>query len=76
VSAGGIVDGNVFSVMSSQVTFTVLQADAPKPELIPKNDVVGVTVLLLTCSYRDSVRTSPERKDTTNAGCEGSKSGS
>ncbi|KAG0291649.1 Histone chaperone asf1 [Linnemannia gamsii] len=29
----------------------VFQADAPKPELIPHNDIVGVTVILITCSY-------------------------
>eukprot|EP00892_Ulva_mutabilis_P002758 jgi/Ulvmu1/12483/UM009_0136.1 len=32
----------------------VLQADAPKSDKIPKVDVVGVTVILLTCSYRNS----------------------
>jgi histone chaperone ASF1 len=30
----------------------ILQADPPNPELIPSNDVLGVTVLLVTCSYR------------------------
>jgi len=28
------------------------QADPPKPARIPREDVVGVTVVLLTCSYR------------------------
>lgn len=28
------------------------QADAPNPSLIPESDAVGVTVLLLTCTYR------------------------
>jgi histone chaperone ASF1 len=28
-----------------------LQADPPKPEKIPEEDILGVTVLLLTCSY-------------------------
>ncbi|KAG0351759.1 Histone chaperone asf1 [Podila minutissima] len=31
----------------------VFQADAPKPELIPHGDIVGVTVILITCSYQD-----------------------
>ncbi|KAF9934395.1 Histone chaperone asf1 [Linnemannia zychae] len=31
----------------------VFQADAPKPELIPHNDIVGVTVILITCSYQE-----------------------
>jgi len=31
----------------------VFQADPPDVSLIPASDVVGVTVLLLTCSYRD-----------------------
>jgi len=31
----------------------VFQADPPDPSKIPSSDVVGVTVLLLTCSYRD-----------------------
>ncbi|KAJ3414192.1 ASF1 anti-silencing function 1 [Chytridiales sp. JEL 0842] len=31
----------------------VLQADPPKTELLPPNDILGVTVLLMTCSYLD-----------------------
>ncbi|KAG9327085.1 hypothetical protein KVV02_008715 [Mortierella alpina] len=31
----------------------VFMAEAPKPELIPHNDIVGVTVILITCSYQD-----------------------
>lgn len=31
----------------------VFQADAPNTSLIPRNDLDGVTVALLTCSYRD-----------------------
>ncbi|TMS35813.1 hypothetical protein L596_003128 [Steinernema carpocapsae] len=30
-----------------------LEAEAPKPELIPEDDVIGVTALLLTCKYND-----------------------
>jgi len=30
----------------------VFQANPPKPEKIPQADLVGVTVVLLTCSYR------------------------
>lgn len=30
----------------------VFQADPPDPSKIPQQDVVGVTVVLLTCSYR------------------------
>jgi len=30
----------------------VFQADAPDPSKIPQTEVVGVTVILLTCSYR------------------------
>uniref|UniRef100_UPI00358EA922 histone chaperone ASF1-like n=1 Tax=Myxine glutinosa TaxID=7769 RepID=UPI00358EA922 len=30
----------------------VFQADAPNPELIPDADAVGVTVVLITCTYR------------------------
>uniref|UniRef100_A0A7S3NER5 Anti-silencing function protein 1 n=1 Tax=Aureoumbra lagunensis TaxID=44058 RepID=A0A7S3NER5_9STRA len=30
----------------------VLHANPPNPQLIPQNDVVGVTVILLCCSYR------------------------
>lgn len=29
----------------------VLQVDAPNPELIPDSDILGVTIVLLTCSY-------------------------
>jgi histone chaperone ASF1 len=31
----------------------VLQADAPNFEKLPENDVLGVTVVLVTCSYKD-----------------------
>jgi ASF1 like histone chaperone len=33
-----------------------VQAEAPKADLIPAADLVGVTVILLTCSYKQSVR--------------------
>ncbi|CAM6087192.1 unnamed protein product [Calypogeia fissa] len=29
----------------------IFEADPPKPEKIPEEDLIGVTVLLLTCSY-------------------------
>lgn len=32
----------------------VFQADHPDPEKIPVNDAVGVTAVLLTCSYKDN----------------------
>lgn len=32
----------------------VLQVDAPNPALIPPSDVIGVTIILLTCSYNDA----------------------
>jgi len=32
----------------------VFQADPPNPDKIPENDLVGVTVVLLTCSYRSA----------------------
>lgn len=31
----------------------VFTAEAPDPKKIPTNDIVGVTVILLTCSYRE-----------------------
>lgn len=31
----------------------VLQADAPDPSRIPEEDIIGVTVILITCSYRE-----------------------
>ena len=31
----------------------VFNAEAPDPQKIPTNDIVGVTVILLTCSYRE-----------------------
>jgi len=30
------------------------QADAPDPSRIPEEDIIGVTVILITCSYRDA----------------------
>jgi histone chaperone ASF1 len=33
------------------MTLIIHQADAPKPSALPQNDVLGVTVVLLTCSY-------------------------
>lgn len=32
------------------------QADPPNFQLIPPDDIVGVTVILLTCSYKSQVR--------------------
>lgn len=32
------------------------QADPPDASKLPQDDIVGVTVLLLTCSYKDRVR--------------------
>lgn len=32
----------------------VLQVDSPKPSLIPPSDLIGVTIILLTCSYKDA----------------------
>lgn len=32
----------------------VLQVDAPNPALIPASDIVGVTIVLLTCSYMNA----------------------
>jgi hypothetical protein len=34
----------------------VFQADPPNFQLIPPDDIVGVTVILLTCSYKSQVR--------------------
>ncbi len=33
-----------------------LQADPPDHAKLPPDDLVGVTVMLLTCSYRNKVR--------------------
>ncbi|GIM08151.1 hypothetical protein Vretimale_12219 [Volvox reticuliferus] len=39
-------------VMAGTFKF-VLEANPPNPHRIPADDLVGVTVILLTCSYRD-----------------------
>lgn len=31
----------------------VLQADAPEKDSLPENDILGVTVVLVTCSYKE-----------------------
>jgi len=31
----------------------ILQADSPDPSTIPSTDILGVTVILVTCSYRE-----------------------
>lgn len=31
----------------------ILQTDAPDPSLIPNNDILGITVILVTCSYKE-----------------------
>jgi histone chaperone ASF1 len=31
----------------------ILQTDAPDPSLIPQSDLLGITVILVTCSYKD-----------------------
>ena len=36
----------------SFILIIILKADSPDPKRIPIQDAVGVTVLLLTCSYR------------------------
>ena len=33
-----------------------LQTDAPDPSRLPRGDIVGVTVILLTCLYQDKVK--------------------
>lgn len=33
-------------------TLTCMQADAPSPTRIPDSDIIGVTVIFLTCSYK------------------------
>ncbi|KAH8035216.1 hypothetical protein HPB51_004457 [Rhipicephalus microplus] len=38
---------------SEQFSFFLLLADPPDPNKIPVQDAVGVTVVLLTCSYRN-----------------------
>jgi len=35
-----------------ELCFADFQADPPNPARIPREDVLGVTVVLLTCSYR------------------------
>lgn len=37
---------------SALCSFLCLQADAPNTGLIPESDAVGVTVVLITCTYR------------------------
>lgn len=32
-----------------------MQADAPEHSKLPQADIVGVTVILLTCSYKEQV---------------------
>lgn len=49
---GFCVSIEMVNVMLSELC---AQADPPDVSLIPASDVVGVTVLLLTCSYRDKV---------------------
>lgn len=39
------------------------QADPPEFSRIPPDDIVGVTVILLTCSYREKVRWAGEESD-------------
>ena len=36
------------------LTVSTVQANPPNPEQIPVADLVGVTVVLLTCSYRSA----------------------
>lgn len=42
--------------LSQQPVILHTQADAPDSSLIPSKDIVGVTVVLLTCSYQNQVR--------------------
>lgn len=36
----------------------LVKADPPNPAQLPQDDIVGVTVMLLTCSYNQQVSTS------------------
>ena len=44
----------VVVVVPVVVPVSPLQADPPNPDKIPEADLVGVTVVLLTCSYRSA----------------------
>jgi len=39
--------------MGFLITVFLFQAKSPDPSQIPDEDLVGVTVVLLTCSYKD-----------------------
>jgi hypothetical protein len=45
-----------FSIFTPLYHLISLQADPPDFTSIPPDDIVGVTVILLTCSYKNQVR--------------------
>jgi hypothetical protein len=51
----GAVPVHDYGPLSAQVLCVCVQADPPDFSRIPAEDVVGVTVILLTCSYKSQV---------------------
>ena len=49
---------NVYTAVSVRIhvhtAVSTTQADSPNPDKLPPEDVVGVTVVLLTCSFRSN----------------------
>ncbi|KAF7822281.1 histone chaperone ASF1B-like [Senna tora] len=46
-----VLQASLHVVSISKFCFGILQADPPDPSKIREEDIIGVTVLLLTCSY-------------------------
>ena len=42
--------------LSDCATLLPVQADPPQPAKLPPDDILGVTVLFLSCSYQGKVR--------------------
>eukprot|EP00976_Prorocentrum_cordatum_P099197 1191745-Prorocentrum_minimum.AAC.4 len=51
--SGTTIPTHIWCVPAKPTSRFVLQADAPDSSKIPSADMTGVTVLLLTCAYRD-----------------------
>lgn len=58
LSAEGLLPRSC-SVLLTDFLGKTVQADAPNWTKIPQDDLIGVTIILLTCSYRNQVRPRP-----------------
>lgn len=58
--AGLLLQGLLYSSDVSAAEHGVLQSNPPDPAKLRMDDIMGITVILLTCSYNDKARRNSE----------------